>query len=160
MTPKERNPAAQVHNLPCWPPDWEELASGRRGVVICEGLGARSGDWLVLREVDLRASCAQPTKPPAVTGRVALRLVTHVLHGVGCPGLVSGYDVLSLTEATQAHGTEWVVFWGGPDPDHCSGTIERDDLDDAREFAALLTTEERGVAHRTVFTGPWVVDPR
>ena len=50
---------------------------------------------------------------------------------------------------------EWVVFYGGPDPDNFAGRLEESDRASAEEMQRWIYGS--GVAHRTLYAGPWHV---
>jgi hypothetical protein len=57
--------------------------------------------------------------------------------------------------APEPSRTEWVVFWGGENPDDCAGWDSRDDEADAEELREWIVGG--GVACRPVMYGPWTV---
>jgi len=66
-----------------------------------------------------------------------------------------GRDI--ATPGKPETGTEWAVFWGGPDPDDCAGWEAAADEASAAEDARWRITG--GYARRTVAHGPWEVMP-
>lgn len=57
-----------------------------------------------------------------------------------------------------ASSEEWVVFYGGPDPDNAAGVEQCDDEADAREHVQWVVHDQgRGVACRHVFYGSWIL---
>jgi hypothetical protein len=101
------------------------------------------GDWLA---VDVgRCTCAAP------------EYGDQVLHENGC-GLEQVVSLAELTYLMRNHHEDWCVFYGGPDPDNAAGLEMRDDYSDAAEHLQWIDAERgRGVAHRPVFHGPWMV---
>lgn len=89
---------------------------------------------------------------PTCTGDFDPRLdyerVPEWIHGAG-----EADSVLDNVETR----TEWVAWYGGPDPDNCAGTLVYDDMDEAVEMTEYLA--DSGVAYREVVEGPWVVVP-
>lgn len=55
--------------------------------------------------------------------------------------------------------TEWVSYWGGPDPDNCAGYLSfiGDDNGEASAFEDTQWRRDGGVAWRTIQHGDWVV---
>lgn len=156
----ERGLASRVHELRCWPPHFEEVASGRKLVDIRPAdRGFRVGDVLIQRE--WKPQDPHPQTGGDYTGKVCICTVTHVLAG-GQFGLQDGYVALSLGPADVLSGMtsdlvheHWYVFWGGPDPGHCTGTMERDDEEDCREFIRLIgCASDCGIARQLRYVGP------
>lgn len=50
---------------------------------------------------------------------------------------------------------EWVLFYGGPDPDNCAGTLPYDSHGEAEEM--LQWIPGAGIAARTITYGPWII---
>jgi hypothetical protein len=157
---RERGPASKVHEIRCWPPHFEEIASGRKLVDIRPAdREYRVGDVLIQREFDPARRLTDPDTQVTVlgdyTGKVCICTVTHVLTG-GQFGLQNGYVALSLGPVDALSGLtfthvheHWFIFWGGPDPNHCAGTMERDDEEDCWEFIAIIGgASECGVARQ------------
>jgi hypothetical protein len=65
------------------------------------------------------------------------------------------FEVTTGPADAAPSGTEFAVFWGGPDPDDCAGWELKDDEAEAEEDAQWRVTG--GVARREVSRGPWTV---
>lgn len=169
VTVRERGPASKVHEIRCWPPHFEEIASGRKLVDIRPAdREYRVGDVLIQREFDPGKRLTDPDTDVTVlgdyTGKVCICTVTHVLAG-GQFGLQEGYVALSLGPADVLSGMAfshvfeyWYVFWGGDDPDHCGGSLEHDDEEDCRKFIDLIGGHaDCGVARQRRYVGPMEV---
>lgn len=90
-----QGPVRQVHDLKCWPPCWEAIATGRKTCDLRKNdRGYRVGDLLILREW-IPDNWLEDDTPGGFTGRVCQREITHVLLGSKF-GLASGYVALSL----------------------------------------------------------------
>lgn len=50
---------------------------------------------------------------------------------------------------------QWVVFYGGPDPENFAGRLEYDDPAEAEEMQRWI--DGSGVARRHLYAGPWQV---
>jgi hypothetical protein len=78
-------------------------------------------------------------------------------HRAGC-GLEPAIPLTDLEHMITNSREEWCVFYGGHDPDNAAATEIRDDENDAREYLQwLIGIQGKGIAHRTVSTGPWQV---
>jgi hypothetical protein len=50
---------------------------------------------------------------------------------------------------------QWVTFYGGPDPDNCAGRLGSSDHTTAESRRRWM--RQAGVAHRTLYAGPWQI---
>jgi hypothetical protein len=66
-----------------------------------------------------------------------------------------------MVDVVRVH-EHWFVFWGGPDPNDCQGSIERDDEEDCWKFIDMIGGHATcGVARQLRYVGPMeVVAPR
>ncbi len=79
--------------------------------------------------------------------------------GQGSPPTAVAQAVARAMLGVDGEGTEWCVFWGGPDPDIADEVNVRDDREDAESFAKCLDPRVGvGVASRAVTYGPWRVE--
>ena len=116
-TVRERRPACRVHELKCWPPHFEEIASGRKVVDLrpVKDRDFRVGDVLIQREWDPAVWSATQGQGDPYTGKVCVCTVTHVLTG-GQFGLQDGYAALSLgpvdvpSVLPLESSEQWAVF--------------------------------------------------
>lgn len=58
-------------------------------------------------------------------------------------------------QGSAPYREEWVVWWGGPDPDNFAGREAYDDPDEAEGMQLWIPGS--GVAKRTWYAGPWEI---
>lgn len=62
-----------------------------------------------------------------------------------------------MVDVVRVH-EHWFVYWGGPDPNNCSGSMERDDEDDCRKFIDMIGGHATcGIARQLRYVGPMEV---
>lgn len=71
-----------------------------------------------------------------------------------------GHQEVPPSRQVAYQGTEWCVWYGGPDPANAAGLMVRDDEEDAREFLQWVREDgASGIASRTVYTTAWTDQP-